>query len=338
MTRFTHGLVLGKFYPLHVGHEHLIAAAASACARVTVQVLASARESIPLEVRAGWIRERFPMVEVVTGMDEAEVDFASPHAWDEHMRVIEALLPASVDAVFTSDPYGAELARRLGAAWQQVDPGRQSLAISGTAVRADVAGSWWALSPPVREWFCRRVVVLGAESTGTTTLARALAERLGTIWVPEYGRTWTVQRPGGPEAPWHTAEFDLVAFEHRRQERDAMRTAPIPVIVSDTDVLATTIWHERYLGHASPSVVRMAADGKPDLYVRTGDEIPLVQDGLRDGEHLRHAMQQRFRDVLAEQDVPWLEVRGPAAVRLADTVARVERLLRRGWDLAPPLG
>lgn len=134
------------------------------------------------------------------------------------------------------------------------------------------------------------------------------------------------------------AEFGLVAFEHRRQERDAMRTAPIPVIVSDTDVLATTIWHERYLGHASPSVVRMAAAGKPDLYVLTGDESPFVQDGLRDGEHLRHAMQQRFRDVLAEQDVPWLEVRGPAAVRLADTVARVERLLRRGWDLAPPLG
>ncbi|MEK8227591.1 AAA family ATPase [Oerskovia sp. M15] len=64
----------------------------------------------------------------------------------------------------------------------------------------------------------------------------------------------------------------------------------MPLVVCDTDVLATTLWHERYTGHRSPGVETLAAARRPDLYLLTGDEIPFVQDGLRDGEHIRHAM------------------------------------------------
>lgn len=338
MTRFGHGLVLGKFYPLHAGHEHLISVAASLCDRVTVEVLASSRESIPLEVRAGWLRERFPMLTVVEGMDEAEVDFDSPAAWDEHIVTIAELLDSPVDAVFTSDPYGEELARRLNATWHRVDPERRSLALSATAVRADVPAHWWALCPAVREWFCRRVVLLGAESTGTTTLVQALAAHYRTVWVPEYGRTWSEVRPGGLAAPWHTVEFDLIAAEHQRLERDAMRAAPRPLVISDTDALATTIWHERYLNAHSVSVGDLAEKWTPDLYLLTGDEIPFVQDGLRDGEHLRHVMQQRFRERLASQAIPWTELHGTHAERLSQATGHIDRLLAHGWNLADPLG
>lgn len=95
-------------------------------------------------------------------------------------------------------------------------------------------------------WFCWRVVVLGAESTGSTTLAD-LARHYGVPLVPEFGRTWTEVRPGGLAAPWHSAEFDLVAIEQTRQEVEAMRRSPRPLVVSDTDVLATSVWHERYM-------------------------------------------------------------------------------------------
>ena len=98
-------------------------AAAARCERVTVQVLASSVESIPLDVRAAWVREEHPDVRVVAAMDDAEVDFDSPAAWDAHMPLIRDLLDEPVDAVLTSDPYGEELARRLDASWVQVDPG-----------------------------------------------------------------------------------------------------------------------------------------------------------------------------------------------------------------------
>ncbi len=338
MRRFRHGLVLGKFYPLHAGHQALVRAAAARCERVTVQVLASSVESVPLDVRAGWVREEHPDVRVVAAMDEAEVDFASAAAWDAHMPLIEGLLDEPVDVVLTSDGYGAELARRLGAEWVQVDPGRVATPVCGTAVRADVAGHWWALPPSVRAWFARRVVVVGAESTGTTTLSRALADHLGAGWVPEFGREWSEIRPGGLAAPWHTAEFDLVAREQARLEDEAARCTPRPLVVCDTDVLATTVWHERYLGSGSATVEALAKQRVPDLYLLSGDEIPFVQDGLRDGEHLRGWMTERFREVLAAQPAPWLEVRGTPSERLRTAVGHVDALLARGWDLADPLG
>ena len=336
--RFRHGLVLGKFYPLHAGHQALIRSASAVCDRVTVQVLASSVESIPLDVRADWVAAEHPETHVVAGMDEAQVDFDSAAAWDAHMEVIERLLDAPVDAVFTSDPYGAELARRLGATWVQVDPGRVATPVSGTAVRADVDGSWWALPGPVRAWFVRRVVVLGAESTGTTTLSRDLAERLGTHWVPEYGREWSQVRPGGLDAPWHPAEFDLVAAEQSRREDEAARRAPLPWLVCDTDVLATGVWHERYVERRSNRVETLAKERQPDLYVLTGDEIPFVQDGLRDGEHLRPWMTERFREVLGAQSVPWIEVRGSRTERLEAATAASLALRPDRWDLADPLG
>ena len=334
---YAHGLVIGKFYPLHAGHLNLVRAALARCDRVTVQVLTASVESVPGEVRAGWIRSELPQAHVVTGLDDAPVDYGSADAWAAHLAVMRALLDAPVDVVFTSDGYGAELARRFGAAWEQVDPGRTLAAVSSTQVRADPAGYWWALPRAVRAWFTARVVVVGAESTGTTTLASALASQFGTDWVPEYGREWTDLRPGGPAAAWMSSEFDLIAREQARAEDAAAERVPVPLLVCDTDALTTALFHERYVGSASPTVEAIAASRVPDLYVLTGDEIPFVQDGQRDGEHIRHAMAAQFRRRLADQPAPWVEVRGSRAERLADAGSAVEALLARGRRLTDPL-
>lgn len=339
--RFAQGLVVGKFYPPHAGHLHLVATALRRCERVQVQVLASSAESVPGELRAAWLREELPGADVVTALDDHPVDYADPAAWEAHVGVMRSLLDArgvdGVDAVLTSDAYGAELAQRLGAQWVQVDPGRTAVPVSGRAVRADPAGHWWALPAAVRAWHALRVVVVGAESTGTTTLSRDLAEHFGAPWVPEHGREWCEVRPGGLEAPWHTAEFDLIAREQSRLEDDAARTARRPLVVCDTDALATAVWHERYVGHRSPTVEALAASRVPDLYLLTGAEIPFVQDGWRDGEHVRLAMHERFREVLAAQPAPWLEVSGTPEQRLAAAVEAVERLPLRGRPMSDPL-
>ena len=335
--RFTHGLVIGKFYPLHAGHSALILAAQRSCARVTVEVLAASVETIPLEVRADWVREEHPAVRVAAAVDDAPVDFASPAAWDAHTAVIAGLLDAPVDAVFTSDAYGAELARRLGATWVQLDAGRALTPVSGTAIRADAASHWHELAPVVRASLAARVVVLGAESTGSTTLAAALADELGTLWVPEYGRELSQTREGGLSEPWRSDEFDLVVDRQMAWEQHALRRVPVPVLVCDTDVLATALWHERYVGRPAPRILQRSADHVPDLYLLTGDEIPFVQDGLRDGRHIRHAMQERFRRVLEGQDAPWMEVRGSVTQRVAASVPAVRAAIERRLTFGAPL-
>ena len=87
----------------------------------------------------------------------------------------------------------------------------------------------------------------------------------------------------------------------------------------------------------APRILQRAASHPPALYVLTGDEIPFVQDGLRDGEHVRHGMQQRFREVLAGQGVPWLEVRGTVDERVRAVRPAIDAALGAARTFAPPL-
>ena len=254
----------------------------------------------------------------------ASIDYDDPQVWDAHVAIMRAHVPEPVDAVFSSEAYGEELARRLDAVPVCVDLSRERVPCSGTAVRADPAAHWWALSAPVRSWFCRRIVIVGAESTGTTTLAAALADELGTVWVPEFGREWSEVRPGGLAAPWRSEEFDLIAQRQTAMIEAAARRAPVPIVVADTDALATAVWHERYLQTRCSSVEAVAAANPPDLYVLTDCDIPFVQDGLRDGEHVREWMTQRFVEVLSAQPVPWVWAQGPVEERLRTTLAAVQ--------------
>lgn len=357
MKDFGHGLVLGKFYPPHAGHHHLVRTAAARCRRLTVLVCASSVESIPLADRVAWMREVHdePGVEVVGTVDEVPVDYADPAVWDAHMAVFRAAVPGLVDAVFTSEAYGEELGRRFGATAVTVDLDRTAHPVSGTAVRKDPVGCWPHLAGPVRAALARRVVVVGAESTGTTTLTRALAAHYrarggvwaDTRWVPEYGRRYSEEkyarlratRPAAAfdEVGWETAEFTRIA-EHQLAAEDAAARTGSPVLFCDTDALATTVWHERYLGRPSPAVAAVAARSRHDLWLLTDHEgVPFEDDGLRDGEHLRPWMTGRFRAELTARGLPHVLLNGPHEERLRTAAAAVDGLLAAGRHFADPL-
>ncbi|WP_432975775.1 AAA family ATPase [Dactylosporangium sp. CA-233914] len=349
-----HGLVVGKFYPPHAGHHHLIDTAARACDEVTVVVAPSTVESIPLQDRLEWLREVHagsPHVRFVGVYDDTPIDYGSQQAWRAHTAVFRrAVGDRRVDRVFSSEAYGEELARRFGAVHVPVDPARSAVPVSGTAVRADPAAHWAMLAPPVRAWFVKRVVVVGAESTGTTTMTRALATHLrlrggvfaATAWVEEFGRMLTSLKlaelaPGQAMADleWTREDFVTVTREQNAAEDAAARSGS-PILLCDTDSFATRIWEERYLGSASPQV--RAAARKPDLYLLTGDEgVPFEDDGMRDGEHLRAWMTGRFRDELAVLGVPWVELTGSYRERLTRAIRACDDLLAAGWNLASPL-
>ncbi|MEV7526024.1 AAA family ATPase [Streptomyces sp. NPDC091371] len=355
MRRYGHGLVLGKFYPPHAGHHHLVRTAQDRCDRLTVLVCAASVESVPLADRVAWMREEHPGADVVGAVDDIPVDLTDPAVWEAHMAIFRDAVGGPVDAVFTSEDYGAELARRFGAEEVCVDPARTLFPVSGTAVRADPAGCWDFLGPAVRASLARRVVVLGAESTGTTTLSRALAEHYrrrggiwtGTGWVAEYGRQYSEEklaaaRAADPDADWAditftSEEFPVIA---RRQDAEEERAARLgsPVLFCDTDSFATGIWHERYVGGRSEEVDKTASLTRRDLYLLTDDaDVPFEDDGLRDGPHLRPWMTGRFREELERTGRRFLVMRGGREERLAAAVAAVDGLLAEGWHFADPL-
>jgi nicotinamide riboside kinase len=99
-------------------------------------------------------------------------------------------------------------------------------------------------------------------------------------------------------------------------------------VICDTNAFATTLWHRRYLGGNNAAVEAIAGRGRCDLYLLTGDEIPFIQDGLRDGEHIRHEMHRWFEEALAAQPVPWKLLRGGPAARLDEAIKVIEPLFK----------
>ncbi|HEV7990717.1 MAG TPA: AAA family ATPase [Gemmatimonadaceae bacterium] len=360
---FEHGLVVGKFYPPHEGHEYLIATALFHCRRVSVLVLGSSAERLSMRLRAQWLRECFPAADglrVVAELDDLPIDYADPELWRAHVDVMRRGLRRiedeydgaehPVDVVFSSESYGAELARRFGAADVCLDRARALHPISSTAVRADLPASWMHLPAPVRAGLALRVAIVGAESTGTTTLARDLCSALRarggvwerTQWVPEYGREYSVNllavaRAHDPNASptdieWHEADFAHIAEEQTRREAAAARDGG-PVLVCDTDALATRLWHERYLGHPSASVDAIASAMPPRaLYLLTDHRgVSFEDDGLRDGEHVREWMTGRFAQVLDAGSVPWRLVTGSREERLAAALRHLAETTPSWW-------
>ena len=314
---FSTGLVIGKFYPPHRGHHLLIDTAIAQCERVFVMVCDHPSQQIPGELRAACLREVHPAATVIRIDDDLPDDDSA--AWAENTKRILGFVP---EAVFTSEDYGDPYARFLGSTHVLVDRERIRIPCSGTMIRQDPLAHLDCLSPFMRAWYVKRVCIIGAESTGTTTLAQALAAHCQTEWVPEYGREYC-EKNWREGYVWKTGEFTHIATEQLRREDLAARQAN-RVLICDTDALATSVWHERYLNQPSPEVLAIARSRPHDLYILTGDDIPFVQDGLRDGEHIRHAMHQRFRNVLDAWGTPWLEVYGSHEERLTQTTVRID--------------
>lgn len=317
---FRSGVAVGKFLPPHAGHSFLIDRALRDAARVTVIVCEKPSDPIPGQLRGDWLRELHPAATVLVIDDR--YDTTDSRIWAENTI---RWLGGPPDAVFTSEDYGDAYAGHMGSVHVKVDQARTAVPCSGTAIRADPSAHWQYLSPPVRGWYAKRVCVLGAESTGTTTLAESLAESLGTTWVAEYGREYSAAKQARGDGEWATEEFEHIAREQARREDAAARTCN-RVLVCDTNAFATTLWHRRYMGSDSPRVAAIAASGKCDLYLLTGDEIPFVQDGLRDVEMVRHTMHRWFEEALANQAVPWRLLRGSPAERLSAARAAVTEL------------
>lgn len=176
-----------------------------------------------------------------------------------------------------------------------------------------------------------KICLLGAESTGTTTLANSLASYYKTCWVPEFGRFYSeAKRYDLRSVDWKSEEFEYIADVQNKMQSYLEGIASNGILICDTDSWATRIWHERYMGYFSKKLDIISGKSKPDLYILTGDEIPFVQDGLRDGEHIRHAMHQKFVEELESQEVPFVILHGSKSKRLKEAINAIERIQEYG--------
>ncbi len=327
----TLGVVVGKFYPPHRGHKHLIDSARQQVDRLIVILCHHVSQKIPGELRKAWLEEIHPDCEIHLVPDELDDDS------EQWAKFTIDHLGHAPDVVFSSEDYGPRYANFMNCRHIMVDRQRQTVPISATRVRAAPLDHLDLLEPCVRAHFVRRVVLIGAESTGKTTLAAALAEHFRTQWVPEYGREyWEKKVAGldmtGPLPAFTSEEFIHIAAEQQQRENQAARAAN-KILVCDTNAFATGTWHQRYLNHRSPEVDAIGQRDKVDLYLLTKPDFPFVQDGFRDGESIRDWMHGHFAQQLERTSAPVAKLAGSPDARLEIATAAVNKLLSQPFDL-----
>jgi HTH-type transcriptional regulator, transcriptional repressor of NAD biosynthesis genes len=321
---FATGLIIGKFLPYHRGHTLVIDRALARCAVVHVLVCAKQEHEIPGPTRARWVSRHRPAARVhLVDQDALGLADDDTTGWAAAARSIVG----PVDAVFTSEDYGDAFAAALGCVHVPVDPSRTAVPISGSAIRASPADGEQFLEAAVRAWYVKRVCLLGAESTGKTTLAQDLAERYRTLWVPEYGHVYQALGRPEPTADWTSFEFLAIARLQAWYE-DFLAGYANRVLFCDTDVFTTAVWQQRLMGRIDADVLALA-DRKYDLYVLCALDTPFAQDrwNLRiDGPH-REQMQDAYRARIAELGVASVEAHGDRAQRVEQVVEALSPVL-----------
>lgn len=336
-AKYAHGLIIGKFAPLHKGHQLLIDRALAECQRVSVWVYSRPDfPTMPSPLRRNWLRELyparlFPQLELLPDAPNPPLNDEPDATHRAYVRSVLDRWKVHPDAVFTSESYGDALAAELGAAHVCVDKARQLVPISGTQLRRDVHAFREFLDPMVYAHFVRRVVILGAESTGKSTLTRALGEAFGTNWVREYGRDVyerEVSEAGdGVLTPEHFLE---IALGHLALEDEAARTLGVNRwVFVDTNAATTLMWSYLLTGTALPELHALAGACK-ERYAHTflcDTDLPHEQDGWRANTEVRSVQQAFIRQELATQQIPFQLLRGSVPERVEQVKVSLERFL-----------
>jgi HTH-type transcriptional repressor of NAD biosynthesis genes len=335
--RFASSLVLGKFMPLHAGHVHVVREAAARSDKVHVVVCHHPGQPIPGAARLAAARLEFSGVPGVAvhelrddGMPQSDRECGTLDEFYSLWVPPVLALTGPLDAVFTSEPYGPDFARYLGAEHVEVDRGRSAFPVSGTAIRMDPAANWDMLAAPMRAPLVRRVAIMGTESCGKSTLTERLAGHYGTRYVEEWGRV-VYERNGG-----RVGIEDFVPIAQGRQELED-RALPISraVLFCDTEDITTYLFSRMYCPgewRQSEAWFERAIAEKPpyDLYILLSPDCPAVQDGTRNFLEERWEHHGRILEELRTRGRRHEVVGGGWEERFARSVALVDEMLRSG--------
>jgi HTH-type transcriptional regulator, transcriptional repressor of NAD biosynthesis genes len=304
----THGLVIGKFMPIHYGHIALIQFAAQQCDEVIVSMSVAPDDAIDPQLRFEWIKEIFkhePSVKpamIADDFDDLTLPLGQRTAgWAKVMRKVYP----TIDCVFSSEPYGEPFAQHLNAKHILFDSDRKKFPVAASLIRKTPFTYWNFIPEIVKPFFVKKICFYGPESTGKSVMAKKMAEQYQTEFVPEVARELITSNEFSVE--------DIIRIGYAQLERvqKKLNTAN-KFLFCDTDTVTTEIYSNYYLQTIPAVLVELEKKITYDLYFLFDIDVPWVQDQIRDlgSVEKRKEMYRIFKNALDIRNISYINVRG----------------------------
>lgn len=316
--KYKNGLVLGKMYPLHLGHLHLIDTAIDNCEHLHIIISHNNTQTIPGEIRYQGLKKTYqnnPNVTVHhfddTGLPQHDYECDSLDEFYSYWVPEIYNLVDDLDVVFTSEDYGDGFADYLGVEHFLVDKERKTVPVSGTAVRENPFEKWDFISDELKPFFVKRIAIVGPESVGKSTLTKELANWFQTNFVDEYGRI--VYENNGNKVG---VEDFIPISEGRQTLEDWTIKRSNKLLFCDTEDITTYLFLDMYCPNEDHKKEtdwfqnKLSEKKKYDLYILLKTDCDAVQDGTRNFLEERQKHYEVIKNELENRGCHFVEIGG----------------------------
>lgn len=172
----------------------------------------------------------------------------------------------------------------------------------------------------------KKIVILGPESTGKTTLAQNLAKHYNTVWCPEFAREYLTTH--GTDYSYH--DLLQIAMGQVQLEDMMLQKARNGLYFIDTDMYVMKVWCEVVFEQCHPWILKHIAEHKYDLFLLCNVDLPWVPDELREYPdfNTRLRLFKMYKDLMVNSGTRWVEVSGSHAERFQLATSVIDTVLR----------
>ena len=178
----------------------------------------------------------------------------------------------------------------------------------------------------------KKIVIIGPESTGKSTLCKQLAEHYQTKWVPEYARQYLLENGTNYtfEDLLKIAKGQIESEENMIKEMSTMKTGKSGFLFVDTDMQVMKVWCEFVFNKCHPFILEQIVENNADLYLLCNTDLAWTKDELREYPDLetRQRLFKIYLDSLINQNVPWVEISGTNEERTQKAIHSIDSFFK----------